>query len=61
MGPWPLREGLGPNSDWQAGRKVGLAPSLFLKKLVGEVLDRVEIFPDFDPRRNYELMVSAPK
>lgn len=26
-----------------------------MKKLVGEVLDRIEIFPDFDPRRNYDL------
>jgi hypothetical protein len=41
------------------GGKVGLAPRLFLKKLVGEVLDRIEIFPDFDPRRNYELTLSG--
>jgi hypothetical protein len=41
------------------GGKVGLAPRLFLKKLVGEVLDRIEIFTDFDPRRNYELTLSG--
>lgn len=41
------------------GGKVGLAPRLFLKKLVGEVLDRTEIFSDFDPRRNYELTLSG--
>jgi hypothetical protein len=41
------------------GGKVGLAPRLFLKKLVGEVLDRIELFPDFDPRRDYELTVSG--
>jgi hypothetical protein len=41
------------------GGKVGLAPRLFLKKLVGEVLDRIEIFSDFDPRRNYELTLSG--
>lgn len=41
------------------GGKVGLAPRLFLKKLVGEVLDRIELFPDFDPRRNYELTLSG--
>jgi hypothetical protein len=41
------------------GGKVGLAPRLFLKKLVGEVLDRIELFPDFDPRRNYELTLSS--
>jgi len=28
------------------GGKVGLAPRLYLKKLVGDVLDRIEQFPD---------------
>ncbi len=37
------------------GGKVGLAPRLFLKKLVGEVLDRIELFPDFDPRQHHAL------
>lgn len=37
------------------GGKVGIAPRLFLKKLVGEVLDRVDQFPDFDPRQDYAL------
>ncbi|MEU8211600.1 BREX system ATP-binding protein BrxD [Micromonospora sp. NPDC049044] len=41
------------------GGKVGVAPRLFLKKLVGEVLDRVDQFPDFDPRRHYALTLSA--
>jgi hypothetical protein len=41
------------------GGKVGVAPRLFLKKLVGDVLDRVDQFPDFDPRRDYPLMVSS--
>lgn len=36
----------------QLGDRVGIAPRLFLKKLVGEVLDRVDEFPDFDPRRD---------
>lgn len=31
---------------------------MFLKKLVGEVLDRVDQFADFDPRRHYALTVS---
>jgi hypothetical protein len=39
------------------GGQVGVAPRLFLKKLVGEVLDRVDQFPDFDPRRDYSLTV----
>ena len=32
------------------GGKVGVAPRIFLKKLVAEVMDRVDQFPDFDPR-----------
>ncbi len=40
------------------GGKVGVAPRLFLRKLVGDVLDRVEQFGDFDPRRDYALTVS---
>lgn len=41
------------------GGKVGIAPRIFVKKLVGEVLDRVDQFPDFDPRRDYHLTVRA--
>ncbi|MEH1014264.1 BREX system ATP-binding protein BrxD [Micromonospora sp. CPCC 206060] len=41
------------------GGKVGVAPRLFLKKLVGEVLDRVDQFPDFDPRQHYALTLST--
>jgi hypothetical protein len=40
------------------GGKVGVAPRIFLKKLVGEVLDRVDQFPEFDPRRDYALTLS---
>jgi hypothetical protein len=39
------------------GGKVGVAPRIFLKKLVGDVLDRVDQFPDFDPRQHYTLTV----
>ncbi|MET8346481.1 BREX system ATP-binding protein BrxD [Streptomyces microflavus] len=41
------------------GGKVGVAPRLFLKKLVGDVLDRVDQFDDFDPRQHYRLTVSS--
>lgn len=41
------------------GGKVGLAPRLFLKKLVGEVLDRIEQFPEFDPRQHYGLTLAG--
>lgn len=40
------------------GGKVGLAPRLYLKKLVSDVLDRIELFPEFDPRQHYELTVA---
>lgn len=43
-----------------AGRLgVGVAPRLFVKKLVGDVLDRVDQFPDFDPYEHYALTVRA--
>jgi hypothetical protein len=37
------------------GGKVGIAPRIFLKKLVGDVMDRVDQFDDFDPRHDYAL------
>ncbi len=40
------------------GGDIGVAPRLFLRKLVADVLDRVELFADFDPRGDYELIVS---
>lgn len=39
----------------ELGGKVGVAPRIFLKKLVGDILDRVEQFPEFDPRKDYKL------
>lgn len=42
----------------ELGGKVGVAPRVFLKKLVGEVLDIVELYADFDPRRDYRLTIS---
>ncbi|WP_349876728.1 BREX system ATP-binding protein BrxD [Micromonospora sp. HUAS YX12] len=41
------------------GGKVGVGPRLFLKKLVGDVLDRVDQFADFDPRKHYALTLST--
>ncbi|WP_405675511.1 BREX system ATP-binding protein BrxD [Streptomyces sp. NBC_01511] len=41
------------------GGKVGVAPRLYLKKLVGDVLDRIDQFDDFDPRRHYRLTVNS--
>lgn len=41
----------------ELGGKVGITPRLFLKKLVADVLDRIDQFPEFDPRRDYKLTV----
>jgi hypothetical protein len=43
----------------ELGGKTGVAPRVFLKKLVADVLDRVDQFPDFDPRRDYRLTVDV--
>lgn len=43
----------------ELGGRAGVAPRLFLKKLVGDVLDRVDQFADFDPRQHYRLTVGA--
>jgi hypothetical protein len=40
------------------GGKVGVAPRLFLKKLVADILDRVDLHEDFDPRRHYTLTLA---
>ncbi|MGW6057546.1 BREX system ATP-binding protein BrxD [Streptomyces sp. NPDC055189] len=41
------------------GGKVGVAPRLFLRKLIADVLDRVVEFADFDPRQHYALTISS--
>lgn len=40
------------------GGQAGIAPRVFLRKLVEQVLDRVDQHPDFDPRRHYALTLS---
>lgn len=40
------------------GGKVGVAPRLFLKKLVADVLDRVDLHEDFDPLQHYKLTLA---
>ncbi|MER7164663.1 BREX system ATP-binding protein BrxD [Micromonospora sp. NPDC000207] len=37
------------------GGQVGVAPRVYLKKLVAEVFDRVDQFADWDPRRHHHL------
>jgi len=40
------------------GGKVGVAPRIFLKKLVADVLDRIDQFPEFEPRQHYALTIA---
>jgi hypothetical protein len=40
------------------GGKVGVSPRIFLKKLVADVLDRIDQFADFDPRNHYALTIA---
>ncbi|MGH7378193.1 MAG: BREX system ATP-binding protein BrxD, partial [Candidatus Methylomirabilales bacterium] len=42
----------------ELGGKVGVAPRIFLKKLVADVLDRIDQFPDFDPRKHYQFTIA---
>jgi hypothetical protein len=39
------------------GGKVGIAPRIFLKKLVADILDRIDQHPEFNPREHYALTV----
>ena len=40
------------------GGKVGIAPRIYLKKLVADVLDRIDLHPDFDPLKDYTLTLA---
>jgi hypothetical protein len=40
------------------GGRVGVTPRIFLKKLVDDVLDRIDQHADFDPRRHYRLTIA---
>jgi len=41
------------------GRKTGIAPRLFLKKLIDRVLDRVDQYEDFEPADHLDVKISA--
>lgn len=41
----------------ELGGRVGIAPRLFLRKLV-DVLDKIEQFPEFDPHNDYEVKIA---
>lgn len=52
-------ESLARSLAGKLGGKVGIAPRLFLKKLVADVLDRIDQYEDFDPRQHYQLTVTS--
>jgi len=41
------------------GGEVGLAPRIFLKKLVAELLDVAELHEEFDPRVHYKPVIAG--
>jgi len=43
----------------QLGKKTGVAPRIYLRKLVGDLLDKVDQFPDYDPRKDFKLVVDV--
>ncbi|WP_425552557.1 BREX system ATP-binding protein BrxD [Gordonia defluvii] len=43
----------------ELGGRTGVAPRIYLKKLIADVLDRVDLFEDFDPRRDYHLTINT--
>ena len=46
-------EDLARGISGRLGGRTGVAPRLYLRKLLTDVLDRVDQFDDFDPRRHY--------
>jgi hypothetical protein len=52
-------EGLARAVAGELGGQVGVAPRVYLRKLVADVLDRVAEFEDFDPREHYTLTLKA--
>lgn len=51
--------GLANEVAGKLGGKVGVAPRLFLRKLVATILDRVDLFPDFDPAKDLDIRIEA--
>lgn len=50
-------QALAHNISGELGGKVGIAPRLFLKKLIAGVLDPVDLHEDFHPARDFALTV----
>lgn len=53
-----LLESLADAVTGELGGKVGIAPRIFLKKWV-DLLDRMDLHPEFDPRKDYRLTLRS--
>jgi len=51
--------GLASAVTGKLGGKVGIAPRIFLRKLVAGILDRVDLFPEFDPSKDLDIRIDA--
>lgn len=54
-----LLESLADAVTGQLGGKIGIAPRLYLKKLVADLLDRIELHPTFDAAKDYRLTMRS--
>lgn len=52
-------EALARGVTGKLGGKTGVAPRIFLRKLVCEILDKVDEHPDYDPKLHFKLVVDA--
>jgi len=52
-------EALARGVTGKLGGKTGVAPRIFLRKLVCEILDKVDEHPDYDPKVHFKLVVDA--
>jgi len=52
-----ILEGLARGVAGELGGRTGVAPRIYLRKLVAGVLDKTDLFEDFDPQRDFELVV----
>jgi hypothetical protein len=43
----------------QLGGKTGIAPRIFLRKLVGDLLDKVDEYPDYDPLKHFQVVMDV--
>ena len=57
MGDDALIESLAKAVSGTLGGNTGIAPRIFLKKLVTDILDRIELYETFDPRKDYRLTI----